>query len=78
MLKKEQDNANTFSWESVINSFSEFKYSPVKEVIFAVYFRRYKKALRKNCAKWSDEKKIQLLLEKFEKFANSRLSRNFG
>ena len=58
VLKKDQGNANSFSQDSVINSIGEFKYSSEEDVTFAEYFRHYEEIFQKDCATWTDEKKI--------------------
>ena len=66
-----------------MNSIRDFKYSPEEKVTFAAYFCYYEEIFKKDCAAWSDEKKIRLLLEKFcqnehEKNTNYILPRNPG
>ena len=63
--KKRAKQRKFFLLDSVINSISEFKYSPEDEVTFTVYFRSYEKVFQKDCATWSDEMKIRLLLGNF-------------
>ena len=80
VLKKEQDNANSFPNDSVINSNGKFKYNPEEEVTFLAYFRHYEEVFQKDCTTWSDDKKMRLLLRKFslsehEKYANYILLR---
>ena len=47
VLKKEQDNANSFLQNSVINCVGEFRYSPEEEVTFATYFCLYEEVFQK-------------------------------
>ena len=82
-LTKQNDsgNLNIFSQELVINSVDEFIYKP--EVTFKAYFRRYESIFEKDCEKWPDEKKVKLLLDKFEaaeheKYVNFILLRQPG
>ena len=56
-------------------------YSPAEEIAFMGYFYHYEKVFQKECATWSEEKKIHLLLMKFgpskhKKYANYMLLRN--
>ena len=82
-LKKENDTGklNIFSQKLVINSVGEFIYK--LEVTFKAYFRWYKSIFEKDCEKWSNEKKVRLLLGKFgaaehEKYVNFILLRQPG
>ena len=68
---------------SVINSVGELIYKPEEEVTFEAYFNRYKSIFEKDCEEWPDEKKVRLLLGKFEateheKYVNLILPRQHG
>ena len=57
MIKKVQSSEKSSLKDSVIDLIGEYKYSPEKDVTFAVYFRRYEEVFQKDCATLSDEKK---------------------
>ena len=45
VLKKEQVKANSFSWDTVINSVGEFMSSHEKKVTFVTYFHPYEQVV---------------------------------
>ena len=80
---EDQSTANSFSQDSVINPVGKFKYNQEEEVTFVAYPHHYEDVFLKDCAMWSDKKKIYQLLGKFnqrehEKYAHYIFPRNPG
>lgn len=67
VFKKSDYEGNVINQDSVVNSICEFKYNPDEVITFSSYYRVF----WQDCLRWTDERKVQLLLQmEYEKYVN--------
>ena len=64
LTRNKNKDSGVFSQDAIVTAIAEFNYMPKEEVIFSLYFRRYKDLYKTDCANWSDYKKIRLMQRK--------------
>ena len=71
-ILKVKGNSNFFMGEGIINSISEFKYSPEEGIKFPAFYQRFETIFSKWCASSLDEQKVSLLLQKLGTDENTK------